>query len=1264
MTDLEHRKEHFRRSVTSEEIVPVNQSGGYFQILLPAVTPDQGALPAYLPLDYRARDMVLHSTVRADAMWAAAIGIAITKAAALAWEVKSDISLRTERAQELLLNADATSISGIGGWVSYMGKQIRNFTCTNAGCFTEIIRATGAYGSRIVGLGHLSALRMRRTGDPEFPFIYIDRWGRQHIMRWWQVFNLVDMPEPDEISLGTGICAAERAYQQIRKLSALEMYLYEKISGTRPLALHIVNGLTQQQLQDMMQGASNAQGAKGLSLYMGAIVATTLKPDSPPSLVTIPLAELPDGFDAPSERERADLIYANALGLDPQDLRPVSNQQMGAGAQSIVLNQKAEGRGQAAYRQQLTHMLNQLVLDDKTKFIFTEHDYKDQKEAADVSAARANVVSTLVDKQIISGPQAVQILVDMSELPPSFIEPGASAGSQLSDTDKPGVEDSLNDVSTPPGPLQMPVMQQQAATPPVNPSQPPTAAAPDNAGSAAPTGAGPIEDASATQAAPAPTKLIKRKSVQVAARKLLREVRRARRIEGITEKGWVTIHGHPVLIGGPGGGGKGTGGKSVSGLSMASVIEGSAESHHAQGVEKNIKSGIATQGDLNDVVAKIDSKMDELKNQNSQLKGIMDNPSVSKGLKDYYATVMPQTDKKIAALRELKTHMYDVASETVGGASKLPVKAPGAKSKHQTLDDYKQGKVDHATTLVKLKEDIKTAKANGDTATVNTLSTQYYKIKKEGPPTGAAAQPVIPPSKYSNPVTTNYASPKPSSSLMMDDLNAIKNQVNTAGGKPGTSKHATLNDYKQGKINHADVQTQLKVDIATAKANGDKATVSTLSTQLYAIKKAGPKPGDDQILSKGIGEGGTHLDPTKAVPAMAGLNVGSSSAITNDQHTDFQNAVNAYQKGQSNGNYMSYYKIQDDMVKKYGITASALIIHTSNAVVGNTKTSDAATALFTGTKPAAPAVPKPVSASSIPHTYGVLGNGTTPKSSLSDKDQTMLSMAELHTEGKTTTPEYLALADKAKNTYGVSGSAIVGHVNEAKKNAGLSITSQAAATATSSFGGYKPPTPVKDIVTYNGQEYAKLNGHAAYDFARTPEAKAEIAKLNATEHAKIVNYTGNGYSSVNNALREMPGHELTPELKAKADTIQKGLLKTHIPENVVITRGFSNYALEAAMKGGQSITGATFHDKGFVSTSVNSEGGFTESIKIRIHMAKGQPGLAVDSISLHPGEHEVLLPHSSNFRIDGYKSNGYGWDVEATYLGVGDMLVGAFKAED
>lgn len=425
-----------KRSVKLGDIPPGGTT--VLQLFVPS-TPMSALLPPSLPQGTWQRDKFLSITPRADAQWGAAIGIAVAKVAALAWDVKSDIQLRSRRAHEMCMMAD--SAVGQGGWVSYIAKQVRDYTCTNMGAVTEIVRSSLSYGSRVVGINHLPAVRCRRTGDPDRPIIYIDKSGREHILRWWQVMYFSDLPDPDEVTYGGGLCAAERAYPQIIKMAALENYVYEKVSGSRPLAIHVINGLRTDQIEDAIKQAEEDQARSGFTSYMGAVIMATIKPDAGPAIATIPLAELPDGFDAVNERARADLIYSNSLGLDPQDLVPLSNTPLGTAAQSQILHEKSKGRGLMMFRQAFVHGINQLVLDDKTKFIFAERDYDDQVKQSQISIQRAQVAEGRIRAQITTPDQERQLLVDLDELPKDFISEDMTTDTSLSDTDKAGIDD-------------------------------------------------------------------------------------------------------------------------------------------------------------------------------------------------------------------------------------------------------------------------------------------------------------------------------------------------------------------------------------------------------------------------------------------------------------------------------------------------------------------------------------------------------------------------------------------------------------------------------------------------------------------------------------------------------------------------------------------------------------------------------------------------------------------------------------------------------
>lgn len=414
------------------------------QLFVP-VAQTRAMLPPNLPYTLWVRDRFLSLTPRADAQWGCAVGVGVTKVASLAWDVESEVNIRSKRAREIMHHADSANSNG--GWVQYIAKQVRDYTCTNNGCVTEIVRKTRAYGSQLVGINHLPSVRCRRTGDPERPFIYIGRDNVEHVLRWWQVMYFSDMPDPDEETYGGGLCAAERAYSQIIKMAAIENFVYEKVSATRPLAVHIISGVRTEQLEDAIRNAEQQQMEEGMTSYMGAVIMASIKPDTAPGLVTIPLAELPDGFDAAAERSRSDLVYANALGLDLQDITPLSNTPFGTGQQSRTLHEKAKGKGLMMFRQAFVHGMNELVLDSKTKFLFTERDLEDQRRRALVSHLKARVAELRIKAGITRSEEERQLMVDDDELPNTFISRDLTPGTTYSDTDKPAVDEPPTVVS-------------------------------------------------------------------------------------------------------------------------------------------------------------------------------------------------------------------------------------------------------------------------------------------------------------------------------------------------------------------------------------------------------------------------------------------------------------------------------------------------------------------------------------------------------------------------------------------------------------------------------------------------------------------------------------------------------------------------------------------------------------------------------------------------------------------------------------------------
>lgn len=456
MTELADLK----TSVKRDDYSTVTERGGvvYIQSYAPWLGYGDTGLPPDLPPWWSTgRDQVLRNTVRiADSMWASAVSKAISKIAARGWKIEDTdkSSRRMERLQDLLLHAD-----GRDGWVQFVSKHLRDYITTDNGAFIEIERATRGAGSRISCLRHLDSMRCTRTGDPEIPVIYRDRKGVEHAMRYWQVLDFVDMPDPSETYFGVGLCATSRAYQTIYKMAAIERFIAERVSGKRPLSLYFVNGISQQQIIDAYQTAMEESNARGQQSYMGALIIPSLLKDKAPDIAEVPFASIPAPVNIDEERRDAYLRYANALGVAVQDIQPLSGQGLGTGTQTLVLAEAAEGQGLASWAKQWEHKVNFDIAPTATTFAFSTNDTRDQQAKADLALARANERKTRIEAGEINPQEARQIAADAGDLPEEMLQaPDQTPDSSLRDTEKPTDEQSII------APLSAPQQPAQQAT--------------------------------------------------------------------------------------------------------------------------------------------------------------------------------------------------------------------------------------------------------------------------------------------------------------------------------------------------------------------------------------------------------------------------------------------------------------------------------------------------------------------------------------------------------------------------------------------------------------------------------------------------------------------------------------------------------------------------------------------------------------------------------------------------------------------------------
>jgi len=440
MTDTEV----LRHSVTADDYADSPRSMLY--VMYPEVygSPAIPALPGTWPM----RDVHLIATLSMEAMWASSVAKVIAKCAALGWEIEDtdDSERRTARVAALLHAADG------GGWVSFVQRHLQDYLLTDNGAFVEVVRATGAAGSRIIGLAHLDSLRCARTNDPDIPVLYRDLLGRQHELKAHQVLMLTDMPSPRAEHRRRGMCGAARAYPTIRKLAALEGYVYEKISGDGATGLTFISGISERNLRDAIVTADEAQKSRGGVYYKGKILVPLPSPDTAPGVAEIALKDLPDGWDSERERTNAYTIYANALGATFLDIAPIRSEGLGTGTQARVIDEGAQGYGLAVWRKAWGHLFNTFVAPATTTFTWSNaNDLRDQEAQARVEDIRAGTRAKRIASGEISPAMAQQLALDIGDLPPELAGPDTTAAGVLGDEQKPmSAEQIATDEAAPP----------------------------------------------------------------------------------------------------------------------------------------------------------------------------------------------------------------------------------------------------------------------------------------------------------------------------------------------------------------------------------------------------------------------------------------------------------------------------------------------------------------------------------------------------------------------------------------------------------------------------------------------------------------------------------------------------------------------------------------------------------------------------------------------------------------------------------------------
>jgi len=273
-----------------------------------------------------------------------------------------------------------------------------------------------------VSLAHLDSAKVTRTGDPDTPVIYTDRNGGEHELKSWQVMSMTDMPSPIEEMHGVGFCFVSRVLRNAQTVRDWTIFRQEKISGRFARAVHLTN-VDSDWISDAIAQAQAKADERGLLVYSQPIITNTLDPSSRPYLVTIPLAELPDGFTEDETMRWYIGLLALAAGEHYSFLAPMPGRRLGSAREVEVQERQARGKSSRLFMDQLATQINNAgILPEGCVFVFREKDTEEQAAHEQAERRRAETRKMRIESGEITPAIARQIAKDQGDLKDEYLQ--------------------------------------------------------------------------------------------------------------------------------------------------------------------------------------------------------------------------------------------------------------------------------------------------------------------------------------------------------------------------------------------------------------------------------------------------------------------------------------------------------------------------------------------------------------------------------------------------------------------------------------------------------------------------------------------------------------------------------------------------------------------------------------------------------------------------------------------------------------------------
>jgi hypothetical protein len=333
----------------------------------------------------------------------------IKRVQAIPWEVKGGRN-NARHYQAMLQNSD------FHDWESWIARLLWDYLTQDFGAVSEIIGGGNAdkpIKGRVNGIAAMDSLSCYATKVIEFPVIYYnEETNERHVMHTSRVYRFVDSPSPKRLAYGTGLCALSRYISDANVDILLGRYDNELLSDIPMPGLLAISGIGEQQFNDAMRAYEMNRNADGQHVFRQTAVIHSLDPTMEPKFNNIPFSSQPTNFDPESYIRLHVNKLALAMGIDPQDIWPLTGSAIGTATQSAVLSAKAQGKLFGSVLQMITRFINRAVLPGDLEFSFKFKDTEADLEKANTAAVWVTLANGAF---FLSNEEKRRLLVDNVE---------------------------------------------------------------------------------------------------------------------------------------------------------------------------------------------------------------------------------------------------------------------------------------------------------------------------------------------------------------------------------------------------------------------------------------------------------------------------------------------------------------------------------------------------------------------------------------------------------------------------------------------------------------------------------------------------------------------------------------------------------------------------------------------------------------------------------------------------------------------------------